>query len=137
MKTEQVGFSTLAGVFDPGEGGIGPAFIKIGLIISSRRIQRRWSFLQDRSWFRLGTAQVPLMQNRTLLLQNKRKKRRFFASKTRLRGFHSHPKIVLRVSGSWIRRGRVFPVGAMVGKPGATSYPEKTTNVVACVSLKS
>ena len=48
MKTENGGFSTFAGVFDPGRGRIGPTLLQVRLDFL-RRIQRRWPFLQERS----------------------------------------------------------------------------------------
>ena len=45
LKTENGGFSTFAGVFDPENGRIG--FVIVPTSLFSRRIQRRLPFVQD------------------------------------------------------------------------------------------
>ena len=47
LKTENRGFNTFAGVFDPGNGRTGPAFLEFPPAIFGRGIQRRLPFLQD------------------------------------------------------------------------------------------
>ena len=112
LKTENGGFSTFAGVFDPGTGRIGPAVLKFRLLIAFLRDASNGvgRFFRNAFFFRY-TAISSKSVSDVIYPKN----RSFFRMKLR----------------------HIFETGVAICFLISNSYPEETANAVGCVSQKS